>query len=238
MKNKVAIVVCVHGNEQYGLEVCKKLPAFFSFFVANEKAVKENKRFIEGDLNRCFPGNRNGNHEERLAYKLVNDLSDFDYVIDLHSTSQNCPLFGIITKPNEEKIKLAKFLGVKKLVIVNPSYASGKALIDFVKCGISLEVGPHCREENFKEALNSINLLLEERTSQNQLEIYKVFGIIKGNVSMVLMENFQRIKKGQPIAVKEDGSIERARFDFIAVLTGKKNYNNVIGLACKMLSKD
>ena len=236
MKERIAVVACMHGDEPYGLEVCKALPASFSFFVANEKAVRENRRFIDTDLNRCFPGKSDGNHEERLACELVKKLRDFDYVIDLHSTSQNCPMFGIITKPDNKKIRLAKLLGLKRLVIMTPSYASGKALIDFVSCGISLEVGPHDMRENSQEALNAINSLLEKRGSENiKLGIYEVFDIIRGEASKLLISNFQEIKKGQPIAVKEDGSVKRAEFDFIAVLVGKKSYNNVLSLACKKL---
>ena len=54
---KLAIVCCLHGTEPYGLEVVKRLPVFPPFFIGNEKALKENKRFIDTDLNRSFPGN-------------------------------------------------------------------------------------------------------------------------------------------------------------------------------------
>lgn len=236
MKNKIAVIACIHGNEPYGLEVCKKLPASCSFFIANEKAIKKNKRFLDVDLNRCFPGKINGNNEERIAYELVQKLKNFDYVIDLHSTPHSCPLFGIITKPNNEKIKFAKLLGLKKLVIMNPLYASGRALIDFVKCGISLEVGPHDRIENSYEVLTAINSLLKKRNSkESEFEMYKVFSIIKGKILKILIKNFQKIKKGQPIAIKTDNSILTAPFDFIAILVGKKSYNDVLCLACKKL---
>ena len=64
MENLV-LICCLHGNEGYGLEVCKG-QSLFPFVLANEKALEENKRFIDWDLNRCFPGNRKGNYEEKI----------------------------------------------------------------------------------------------------------------------------------------------------------------------------
>ena len=107
----LAIVCCLHGNERYGFEVSKN-QSFFPFFLSNKKAFIEDKRFIDTDLNRCFPGKLEGNHEEKLAYNLIKKLKHFYYVIDLHSSSNNCPMFGIITKPNNEKIEFAKILGL------------------------------------------------------------------------------------------------------------------------------
>jgi len=233
---RIAIVACVHGNEPYGLEVGKNLPSSCSFFIANEKALRENKRFIDTDLNRCFPGKIDGNHEEYLAYQLTKNLKSFDYVIDLHSTPQNCEMFGILTKPNKEKMRLAKLLGLKRIVIMTQEYASGKALIDVVECGISLEIGPHQSNEISKQALAAINNLTEKREVENQVfEIYEVFCIIRGKISNVCMNNFQEVKKGQSIAVQEDGSQQKATFDFVPVLVGKKAYSDVICLACKKI---
>ncbi len=231
---KTAVIACVHGNEQYGLEVIKMLPPSCSFFIANKKAIEENKRFIDTDLNRCFPGKKEGNNEEKIAYELMTTLNEFDEVIDLHSTSEECPLFGIITKPNNEKIELAKRLGLQKLVIMSPGYASGRALIDFVKKGISLEVGPHERKENVQDTVNAIkSLVVEATTGEIQLEIYEVFDIIRGEGTKPLIGNFDEVKKGQPIAILPDKSMQEALFDFIAILVGEKSYNNVICLACR-----
>jgi len=233
---KIAVVACLHGDEIYGLEVGKRLPINFSFFIANKEAIRENKRFIDTDLNRCFPGKESGNNEEIIAYELINRLYGFDCVIDLHSTSNKCPLFGIITKVNKEKIELAKLLRLKKLVIMIPSYASGKALIDFVKCGISLEVGPHDRKQNVDEAVNAIKSLLKNDSKKDELKVYEVFDIIRGKVSKILINNFQEVKKGQTIAINKNGLKIQALFDFTAVLVGEKAYDNVLCLACKKIS--
>ncbi len=234
---KIAVVCCLHGTEPYGLEVVKRLPVFISGFIGNERALKENKRFIETDLNRCFPGDKFGKNEERLAYDLYNKLKEFDYVIDLHSSSNDCPLFGIITNPTMKKIYLARRLGLKKLVIMEKSIAGGKALIDFVRCGISLEVGPHNREENTQEALDSINNLIENKSYSNDLEIYEVFKIIKKEREIVLINNFEKIKCGQIISADSKGK-QQAEEDFTAVLVNEEAYENILCLAAKRLDKN
>ncbi|MFH0798469.1 MAG: succinylglutamate desuccinylase/aspartoacylase family protein, partial [Candidatus Woesearchaeota archaeon] len=143
---KAAIVCCVHGNEKYGLETVKRLKRKAACFVANKEALRMNARFIDADLNRSFPGNPYGNHEERIAFELAAKLSGFDCVIDLHSSSNSCPLFGIITKP--DNISLAMKLGLERLVVMPRGFADGKALIDHAKSGISLEIGPHKGKDN------------------------------------------------------------------------------------------
>jgi len=227
---KLAIVCCLHGNEKYGLEVMKKLSSHASFFIGNPLAVKKNKRFIDSDLNRSFPGNKNGNYEEKQAHTLLKELKYSNYVLDLHSSSNNCPLFGIITKPNKDKIEFARKLGLKKLVIMPKHFASGKSLIDFVKCGISLEVGPHERKENVSEVVNLIKNL-EENNPKDKLEIYQIFSIIPKKEGKILIENFQEVKKGQIISKRR--LTQKARFDFTPVLVNEKSYKGVLCLACK-----
>jgi len=231
MKN-LAIVCCLHGNERYGFEVSKN-QSFFPFFLSNKKAFIENKRFIDTDLNRCFPGKIDGNHEEKLAYNLIKRLKDFYYIIDIHSSSNNCPMFGIITKPNNEKIEFAKLLGLKKLVIMPEFFASGKALIDFVDCGISIEVGPHNRKENVEEASLLIKNIIENKINED-MEIFEVFNIIKKSKENVLINNFDNIAKGQVIANNISGN-QIAEYDFTAVLVGEDAYEDVLCLACRRI---
>ncbi|MDP2925501.1 MAG: succinylglutamate desuccinylase/aspartoacylase family protein [Nanoarchaeota archaeon] len=231
MKN-LAIVCCLHGNERYGFEVSKN-QSFFHFFLSNKKAFIENKRCIDADLNRCFPGKIDGNHEERLAYNLIKKIKDFYYIIDLHSCSNNCPMFGIITKPNPEKIEFAKQLGLKKLIIMPEFFASGKALIDFVDCGISIEVGPHNRKENVREAIQLIKNIIENKINED-IDIYEAFNIIKKSKENILINNFENITKGQIIASDISGN-QSAEYDFTAVLVGEDVYEGVLCLACRRI---
>ncbi|MBI4143621.1 succinylglutamate desuccinylase/aspartoacylase family protein [Candidatus Woesearchaeota archaeon] len=225
------VIACLHGNEQYGLEVGKNLPPFFSFLIGNPKAIKKNKRYIDADLNRVFPGNKKGNYEQRRAYELTKQLKN-QTVIDLHSTSEKCELFGILTKTTN--MKLASRLGLKKAVIMPQEIAKGKSLIDNVKQGISIEVGPHKRKENAEEALNCIKHYLKRKHSKPT--IYYAFTTIKkeNKNSKVCIRNFQTIKKGQIIATKP---IQKAKQAFTAILAGEQAYTGLICIAAKRKAK-
>ncbi|MAG40159.1 hypothetical protein CMI41_04290 [Candidatus Pacearchaeota archaeon] len=218
------IVYCLHGNEKCGLEVAKSLPSIPSF-LGNKKAFEENKRFIEADLNRVFPGKKDGNYEERAAYQLLKKLKDRKYVIDIHSSSNKCPLFGIITSPNREKIEFAKKLGLKRLVIMPPSFAKKRALIDFVEIGISLEIGPHNRQENVTEILGKIQNFVEGQTCLDEMEIFEVFDVIRRSETDLNLENFDFVERD---SVKDYG--------FTAVLVNEDSYGDILCLAARRIS--
>ena len=229
---KLALTCCLHGIEPYGLEVAKRLSPKIPYFVGNKRALVKKVRFIESDLNRCFPGSRNGNYEERIAFELIKKLEPFDYVIDLHSSSNECPLFGIITKSNKEKIVFARRLGLDALVIMPEFFASGKALIDFVNCGISLEIGPHDGKSNVKKVLDAIDYLLEGKIKKEEMEIYEVFDVIEKKASNIIIKNFEKVKKGQIIVVGDE-SKQISEYDFVAVLVDEKAYDGILCLACR-----
>ena len=231
--DKILVVVCLHGNEQYGLKIIKDLPKNLRYVIANQKAVKNCKRFIDCDLNRCFPGDKNGNYEEKLAYKLANELKKFDFVIDLHSSSGECPLFGIITKKDKLHIDFARKMGLKKLVVMSKEYASGKSLIDFAKTGISLEIGPHERKENVKEVLDVIYNLLRGKEN-NEMKIFQVFSIVKQEYKDILIKNFKYVKK-RYIMTRDKDLKQFAKYDFVPAIVSNKPYNNVLCLACKRI---
>ena len=152
----------------------------------------------------------------------------------VHSSSNNSPIFGIITKPNYQKIDFAKQLGLSKLVIMKDSFASGKALIDFVKCGISIEVGPHQRERNVNEALELIYNFTNKKIRNEDLEIFEVFDIIKKEADSITIKNFEFVKKGEIIA-KSENKEQIALFDFIPILVGEDAYDRILCLATRKL---
>lgn len=234
MKKTIAIVVCIHGTERYGLSFKIRRGLNVPVFIGNPKALKKNVRFIDKDLNRVFPGNENGCYEERRAKKLLEKLKSFDVIIDLHSSSNTISIFGIITKPNTEKINLARAMGLKKLVIMPERFSGGKALIDNVDCGISLEVGPHKRKKNFNEVFDLI-INLSKNSFNKRMEIYEVFDVIEGDKNFgLLIENFRKVKKGQRILQREEFFSE---FDFIPILVGEEAYCNILCLASRKLKK-
>jgi succinylglutamate desuccinylase len=231
---KIAVVVCLHGDESLGLKIKENLPENIPVFIGNPEAVKENKRYIESDLNRSFPGKIDGTCEEKRALDLLNELKEFDIVIDVHSSVCDFEVFGIVTKPNKEKIELAKKMGLKKVVIMPESFGHGQSLIDNLNCGISLEIGPNGYEENVKEVLKAINNLFDETQLNSEVELFEVIKTIMGEDDAdKKMQNFYPVKKEDLIARgKKD---YYAEFDFIPIFVGEKAYENVLCLATKKI---
>ena len=226
-----AIVVCLHGDELYGLEVADKISKKIPLFIGNPLAIEKRKRYVDKDLNRVFPGDLNGTtYEEKRAAHLLKELKDYKYIIDIHSSSCDLELFGIITKPAPCKLELAKKLKLKKIVLMSEEFGKNSSLIDHVGCGISLEIGPHEKKENIEKIIEVINNTCNgEECSEPKM--FKVFDSIKGDAVNYFIKNFKPVKKGDLIAKGEKDYY--AEFDFIPLFVGEKAYKGILCLATK-----
>lgn len=232
--DNTAIVVCLHGDETFGLDLAEKMSGKMPVFIGNPAALEKKQRRVDVDLNRSFPGDENSNfYEERRAAQLMNRLKEFDCIIDIHSSSCDIPLFGIITKPNEFKFDLARRLGLKKVITMSEDFASGRALIDHVPCGISLEIGPHEKMENADEIVKAIGNL--DSTPNNEMKILEVFELIRGEDNVeFFIENFKPVKQGDLIARGREKNYY-AESDFIPVFVGERAYKGILCLAARKI---
>ena len=224
MKLVIGIVACLHGNELLGkhvIELLKKVSlrrGAFSFILANKEAMRQNKRFIHTDLNRCFPGSEKGNHEERLAAELMKQLEKCDYVIDIHSTTADTENFVVITK-NQAR-KLAFSAPLKKLVIMQKAIAGNKSLIDNVNCGISIEFNRKTKAGHVKEiVLKTIENLIKGK--QVKKEVYSVYGMKKKDKRDIQLTNFKKTTLDKEA--------------FYPVLFGEKEYKDFLCLKAELI---
>ena len=223
----VAIVGCVHGNEKIGAEVIQqlestlKIDSTVKYVVANEEAMQLNQRFISSDLNRSFPGDRYGTHEEQLAFALSNELYGVDYTFDLHSTTAQTDDF-IITVGNND---LAQHYPLKKVVDMS-GFASGVSLIENVMLGIAIEYNRSTSADQIERQVRQclVNLgLLEGSPGQAQQEKYRVYGILEESPMNkdLTLENF--------VETSFDGEI------FIPILYGELAYENILCLKARRI---
>lgn len=104
-KPELLIITSTHGDERIGLEVVRELflnglGERFDFIVANPYGLVENKRFINCDLNRAYPGKSNSEFiEEMLAKKNIEIAKQYKYIIDLHEARCGTDDFVIIPRP-------------------------------------------------------------------------------------------------------------------------------------------
>jgi len=125
---KGLIISLQHGSEKSSLFVLKEL-------VKEENRVKgtllilsvtnpfgfifdQRNEVIEGkDLNRSFPGSKNGDFTSRLANKIISLAKECDFVIDLHNFSRISPVIAGFSQGKDyllgNKIK-------KMLTLFNP----------------------------------------------------------------------------------------------------------------------
>ena len=241
------IVGAVHGDEKVGVEVIKRLGKVIDKkkvfgLIANHKALAKQVRFIDSDLNRSFPGANNGNYEQKLANNLLKKIRRYAYVVDFHSFSCKSEPFAILTKKSEEHFLLAESLGIKKIILMSSELASGRSLIDYCTCGVSVEAGKHNLEATYKRATNYGLKALERLRSfkaysvkKNRVEYFEVVGILFKKMNEEIEEsitNFKLVYKGEIIA-RDGKRLIKSPYSFYPVLAREKSYSNILCLATK-----
>jgi len=111
------IIVGVHGNEIPGIaaldEIFPEIKIEWGeviFIYANLEAIKQNRRYIENNLNRCFlkeqPPNITNSLEGKTARDIMPYLDSADIMLDLHSSNiKDSPPFIIC---DERQVNAAK----------------------------------------------------------------------------------------------------------------------------------
>src|SRR3989344_2943593 len=185
----VAVTAAMHGNEEMGVFVLDTLrktvkpeKGTIRLIVANPLALFNDKRFLYDDLNRAFPGEKGSKGERGLAPKILELVGDSDYTIDLHTTRAPMDSIVIVNKKDPQRVALAEATGIQKIVYIPRQ--KDYALIDFVRCGVGIELSTQ-NNDAYKEGLTAVkNILIslgitkdegrEERTVSH--EYYQLIG--------------------------------------------------------------
>ncbi len=115
----LVILAGVHGNEKAGVKAFDKLipklkikKGTVFFIYANLKALKQNKRFIDFNLNRCFNNNLSkeirNSAEGKTALEIIPYLKKANFVLDIHESNSEKSKPFIISEKNS--FYLIKFL--------------------------------------------------------------------------------------------------------------------------------
>jgi predicted deacylase len=180
---------CVHGDELGGVvviqEIFKKLRkdrllkgSIHAFPLMNPIGLETGSRQItisKEDLNRSFPGNKNGSLAERIAAKILATITETEptLVLDLHNDwRQSIPYALIdpaeIIKSQEMYEKVITFSKITGFLIINdqketykPGHIERTLTISLIKHGIpslSLELGESyvVNEKNVEYGVRSI----------------------------------------------------------------------------------
>lgn len=245
---EVAIVGLVHGDEVCGLRAINRLKEeakssrieldkAVKLVLANEKAFNRGERFVDVDLNRSFPGNKDSdNYEDRLAVELEEELKGFK-VLDLHASESPKTPFAIVSGLNDESLEIAKTTSMENLIEI--SYVEG-GLIDVLDSSCVVECGFHNSKESAKVAYQTVmnflavNNVLDQDYDISEPDTYQVFDKAEGSGYEFVANNFQKVEKGEIYAEKNDG-VKKASESFYPVLMSTDGYDEMIGFKAKKL---
>lgn len=238
-----AVVACVHGDEVCGKRGVERFldsePTFrepVKFIVANEEALAKGVRFVEEDLNRCFPGDPDGGtHEKRLAARLADELEGTRF-IDLHATRSFPEPFALVGRVDDTTKRLARATGLPRVVDIG--YVS-RGMIGYVG-GVAVECGLLGSEEAAANAHDAIaNFLAAVGVVEGEYDypdptLYSVFNEVAGSGYEFVDENFERVEKGEVFARKGESGMVADR-DFYPVLMSTHGYDETVGFQAERL---
>ena len=230
----------MHGNEPSGViallemeiklrERAADMRGMIIGLIGNFRALEEDVRFIDKDLNRMWSRDDFPTHwaevqeKSELSFHLEQLLhgSGERYVLDLHSTSSDTDPFMSISKTERDKAFAAKFsipsiAGIDEFIegpLLGPVSARGHV-------GLAFEAGQHLARRSVEEHENFISESLyhsgilcepsfEGGNEDKQFDIVYRHAIKEGDGFRMQpgYENFTPVHKGQPLARDKNGPI-------------------------------
>jgi len=232
-----AVIGSIHGDEPCGK---KAIERFLSedwevekpvkFIIANEKALEKNKRYLETDLNRSFPGDPESElHEERLAAEIMEEVDGLR-VLDLHSTRSYPKPFATLSSLNEGIKSLCKSAGVENAVYFPESNGTLNGQTESVIVEAGYQQSDQAAENSYSVLVNFLAAegVIDAEYELSEPEFYRYYGTVEGSGYKFLAENFQKVEKGEVFA--ENGEEElKAEEDFYPVLMSTDGYEDIVG---------
>lgn len=242
------ILVGVHGNEKCGVHALNKiLPSLqiqkgrLLIAYGNPKAIEQNVRFTNSNLNRLFRSNDKLSEKERMSYEytraqyLKKYLDQADVLLDIHASSiPKSKRFIICEKNAKEIIKnLPVDLIVSGFDDVEPG-GTDYYMNNTGRTGICLECGYIEDSESVQIAEESIIAFLKARghlindltlQKQSYVRMYKKYFAKTNSFTLSKpFENFEVIERNQLIGT--DGE-EKIRAEKQGLILFAHNGNNV-----------
>lgn len=223
------ILVGVHGNERCGIDVIKELLPSLKIqkgrvliAYGNPKAIQENVRYIETNLNRLFKPEKILSDKERKSYEfsrvqfLKKYLDQADYLLDVHASLTPDSQRFVICEENAKDI--IKYLPVSLVVSGFDKVEPGGTdyyLNQRGKIGICIECGYFNDTSSKKITKESVISFLTacgnitgttKEYSQTKIAIRGLYSTKNNFVLARQFKDFEKIKTGEIIG--KDGAEE------------------------------
>ncbi|MFB6188479.1 MAG: succinylglutamate desuccinylase/aspartoacylase family protein [Halapricum sp.] len=244
----VAVVAAIHGDEPCGVKAIERLlkgdpdvDRPVRLIVANEEALAADRRYLDEDLNRAFPGDPGGvTHEDRLAADLTTAIEGCT-TLALHSTQSYERPFAIVQEASGTPLELAQHLSVDAVVETGP-FDQGRLfevvdrLVE-VECGFQ---GSDSAADNatglVREFLRATGVLSDEPPLEpRDHPVFRLNDVVpksEADEYEVFVRNFERVEAGDAFAAV-DGERIVAEESFYPVLLSAYGYEDVFGYAAE-----
>jgi len=247
-KPKITIIGCMHGDEIIGKLVIEKLKKIklkkgtLTLITANCKALKQNKRYIEKDLNRSFTGKKGGKLEECIAFELEKILKSQDAVLDVHATNSDFKELVLLHHLNQSTKQILRFLPIRKVARVGKNIYNGCSLLHCCKNAVCLEFGSDKSGRNYKQALSrvkrfliNLGMLAGQKRRYLKKELYVVnaeYAVDQDFMQAKTLKDFQKIKKGRFLG-SANGRKFYSEYEFYPIFLAPGRYENTLALVGK-----
>ena len=242
----IAAVGGIHGDEPCGVRAIERFLAEgpveaverpVKLVVANERALDEGTRYVEGDLNRLFPGDPDGDtYEERLAHDLWQELRGCT-ILGFHSTVSFDDPFGTLADLTPQKAEIMRALPLDHAADFT-GLASGRSVT--LPGFLNVEAGYQGSDSAADNAYDCLLAYLRvtdalpgdpEPTSTTHYRVREMLEKAPGETYRVHAENFQRVPAGTAYATTGTGGSLTAETDFWPVLLSASGHNALLGYA-------
>lgn len=231
---KVLFIGATHGNETIGLEALAALGRTdFAQIIGNPRALALNQRYTECDLNRAGLGNPTApEYEKRRAAEILDEVKNYEYVVDLHGTYQNTGIFLLVTNPSIENLRLASYFDIPNLVVwqsITPEMQY--PVSEFFPTGIEIESGPQTNPQTTIQLAIYLKDFLEnlsERESNpdwilrlEQKTLWEMCGSIPAEPGLV-----EQLKEFELTTLQNE--------TFAPIFVGTYKYENILGYKLRL----
>ena len=248
--DKITIIGGIHGDEPLTSAVISYLENTLKheplsediqieLITANEKALAQNQRYIDIDLNRIIkqPNKNANNHETQLATKLESQLDTAQSILTLHSSQSVPPPFSISSDITYNKDLLTALPYNNTVKDTNPGSVEAE-----YHTAINVEAGHQQTNQVFYNGIiaaytfltyhNAINLTTINHTPTTVYTTYKTLEKTHGTPK-TYYKNFEQIPKGELIA--EDDGIKHTATEanLTPILLSETGYQHQFGLLGK-----
>lgn len=246
-QDSVLVIGGIHGDEPCGVNAIRSVlesditvSKEVTFIIANEKALSHNTRYINTDLNRLFPTSEHTDkkhtHEFSIAEAIETEIQKASATLVFHSTHSSkepFALFGELTPTTRKVLSgLSLSKACKESKFTNGAITTFNDLIE-VECGFQKsQDATDNAEKLLYEFLTVTNALNPRSSIYTDVMIFERTGRLskpQGKRYSSVVDNFTKIKKGEPIAQTAQGDKYIAYETFYPILVSGKGYEEILG---------